>query len=330
MAQSRTSCGLAGAAHLGAEEEADTMKRRDATATVLTVLAISLIWGMVLWQYTRPEPPQSGLDPGTAATLPTGKRPTSKIPAEATPPPEVRPMATTIVSITAYLTDADLSDNQASAGVYDPDGNLLGVTIQKGAGEMSGGGEWVTFDFASPLDVSAHEQVRLAVFGNFEEVGYAAPGPDVSFDTSAVYTGIGSWPAHVDPPEEFGWFEENKVFSIYATGGTEARIGTESSSETGFYMEGEKVCATGLLDTAPLVNGDVAITVIERLVLTDEAPGEGDIDIGITVEEQLTISDGYTRASRCWGRYADDPAQAGGTYVETDQEDADAGRYIEG
>lgn len=159
----------------------------------------------------------------------------------------------TIVSITAYIIDSDLSDNKASAGVYNAAGDLLGVTIEKGGGEMTGGGEWVTFLFATPLDVSDVEQVRLAVFGNYEEVGYAAPGPDVSFDTNAVYTGVGSWPAHVDPPEEFGWFEENKVFSIYATGGNGAKIGTESSSETGFYTEGEKVCASGLLDTAPLV-----------------------------------------------------------------------------
>lgn len=163
-------------------------------------------------------------------------------------------MSATIVSITAYLTDADLSDNKASAGVYNEAGDLIGVTVEKGAGEMIGGGQWVTFVFATPLDVAEIDKVRLAVFGNYEEVGYAASGPDASYDTNAVYTGTYSWPAHVDAPEDFGWYEEDKTFSIYATGGNGAKIGTESSSESGFYMEGEKVCATGLLSTAPLID----------------------------------------------------------------------------
>jgi len=296
------------------------MPREDRTSTIVLPLLALLVLGFVLWHSSRPVPPQPTLEPDVASTLPTRELPTCKVPAEATPAPptlEVGQMGT-IVSITAYITDFDLSDNKASAGAYDPEGNLLGVTIEKGQGEMQGGGEWVTFVFATPLDVSNYEQVRLAVFGNFEEVGYVTTGPDVTFDTNAVYTGIGSWPSYVDPPEEFGWFEENKLFSIYGTGGNGERIGNQSASETGFYMEGEKVCATGLLDTEPLED-ELKISGSDSIALSEILSGHGP---GISAHDTIVLGE--------HARHGGLIAPCAGRYIEPEPEEHQANPYRHG
>lgn len=229
---------------------------------------------LVLWAWWPR--PQSDL-PGPVPQERRRKLPTCKVPAEASPPPKLEVgQVGTIVSITAYITDFELSDNTGSAAVYDAAGNLLGVTIEKGQGEMTGGGEWVTFLFATPLDVADYENVRLAVFGDFEEVGYIVGGPDVTYDTGQVYSGPESWPAFIAPPQQEPpcWYEQNVLFSIYATGGNGERIGNQSASESGFYMAGQIICATGLLDTGPLED-QLKISGSDTIVLSETLSGYG-------------------------------------------------------
>lgn len=223
------------------------------------VIVLSVLVALSFLHYRAPEEPMMNTPKMPANWVPDapqgaeGQSPTSDL-AGAPGGVQEASMSATIVSITAYLTDVDLSENNASAGVYDATGNLLGVTIEKGIGEMTGGGEWVEFTFASPLDVSAYEQVRLAIFGDHEEIGRTAGGDHVYYDTGGIYYGVGAWPPTIADEGELppSWTSVAYTFSIYATGGNGAKIGIEAPSGVGYYGAGQQVTATGLLATAPL------------------------------------------------------------------------------